>query len=291
MLRCNRLHTLGLALVLLAAACTGGSGGGGSASSGVGSIAFDVTDAPFDFTKVERAEIEVDAIRLHREADGDSGFVTVFEGDPIVIDLAQLRNGLTQGLNGGLLEAGSYGQIRLRIRNALLEMKDGRVFSTRDDTIRLTSQDTSGYKIFLDPAVVVRADVETRVLLDFQLPRTFSPVPANDFDSARFLHLHPNVRAAVLQETGELRGTVTTTDAQGASIPAAGAAIFVLAPGETDPELAVATTLTDANGQAAVLGVPVGSYDVLATLDGRTGRDEALTVSVGAVTSFEIALE
>jgi uncharacterized protein DUF4382/carboxypeptidase family protein len=288
-MRRSWLHTLALTLALVSAACSGGGGGG--APAGMGSIAFDVTDAPFDFTKVARAEIEVDAIRLHCRADGDSGFDTVFEGDPILIELVHLRNGLVQGLNGGLLAAGSYAQIRMHITDALLEMKDGRVFSTRDGTIRLSSQDSSGYKIFLDPPVVVREGVETRVLLDFQLPRTFSAVPANDFDRARFLNLHPNVRSAVLQETGELRGTVTTTDELGAEVPAANAAVYVLAPGETDTELAVATTLTDANGQAAILGVPTGTYDVRAALDGRAGQGEGLTVSLGAVTSFEIALE
>lgn len=289
MKRSTWLHTLALPLVLTAAACSGG--GGGSGSSGTGSIAFEVTDAPIDPTLVARAVIEVDAVRVHRDADGDSGFLTVYEGSPVVFDLMELRNGLTQGFNSAALPVGSYGQVRLHVTDALLELVDGRVFSTQDDTIRLTSQGTSGFKVFLSPAVVVHENVVTRVLLDFELTKTFSPVPANNLAQASFFHLHPNVRAAVLQETGELRGTVRTTDTLGADVPATGAVVYVLAPGETDPALAMATTMTDANGQAAILGVPTGTYDVLATQDGRTGRADGLTVSVGNVTSFEIVLQ
>ena len=290
MKRSTWLLTLALPLTLILAAC-GGGGGGGSGSSGTGTIAFEVTDAPIDPSLVARAVIEVDAVRVHRDADAESGFQTVYEGSPVVFDLLELRNGLTQGFNSGALPVGSYGQLRLHVTDALLELVDGRVFSTQDDTIRLTSQNTSGFKVFLSPPVEVRANVVTRVLLDIDLTKTFSPVPANNLAEASFFHLHPNVRAAVLQETGELRGTVTMLDDEGAVVPAANAAVYVLPPGESEPDLALATTLTDANGQAAILGMPVGTYDVLATLDGRTGRADGLTVSVGAVTSFEITLE
>lgn len=292
MLRSTWLCTLTIPLALTLAACSGGGSGSSSmGSSSTGTIVFEVTDAPLDPELIARVVVEIDAVRVHREADGDSGFLTIYEGDPISFNLLNLRNGLTQVLSRGNLPTGSYGQVRVHISDAELELTDGRVFSTEDDTIRLTSQDTSGYKLFLSPPVDVRENVETRVLLDFLTSKTFSPVPANDLDDARFFHLHPVMRFAVLEETGELRGAVTTTDALGASIPAANAAVYVLAPGETDPDLALALTMTDANGQAAILGVPVGTYDVLATLDGRTGRDEGLVVNVGAVTSFEIALE
>lgn len=257
----------------------------------MGSLSFEFTDAPIDPSLIARAVIEVDSVRVHRASDADSGFLTVFEGRPITIDLARLRNGLTQGLRAVELPVGSYGQVRLHVTDAELELRDGRVFSTRAGTIQLTSQDRSGYKVFLSPAVQVSEGVETRVLLDFLLPKTFSPVPANDLASARLFHLHPNVRAAVLQETGELRGVVTTTDDQGAVLPAANAMVYALDPGVTDLDFAVAATLTDDLGQAAILGMPVGTYDVRAVLGNRQAVATGLGVSRGAVTSFELALE
>jgi hypothetical protein len=280
-----------LPLALLVASCgTGGSGDSGAAP-GQGSLTFEATDAPIDPELIRRAELEVDAIRVHREADAETGFTTVFQGGPIVLDLTSLRNGVTRALERGFLEAGSYRQVRIHVTDAMLELKSGKTFSTRAGTIRLTSQDTSGYKVFFQPPIEVFAGVETRVLLDFQLPKTFSPVPGNDLENARFLHLHPSVRGAVLQETGELRGIVRTTDSMGAQIPAADAAVYVLPPGETDPDQAIASTLTDADGSAAILGVPVGTYDVLALHGGRSGRADGLSVQAGAVTSFDILVE
>lgn len=277
--------------LLLSSACSGSSSEGSSSGSGTGMLGFDVTDAPIDPSLIARAVVEVDSIRVHRESDADSGFLTVFEGGPVTIDLASLRNGLTHAFRAVELPVGSYGQVRLRVTDAELELTDGRVFSTRAGTIQLTGQDRSGYKIFLAPAVEVREDVETRVLLDFLLPKTFSPVPANDLSSARLFHLHPNVRVATLQETGELRGVVTTTDDLGATIPAVNAAVYVLDPGVTDPDFALAATLTDGLGQAAILGLPVGTYDVRAVLDARSATTTGVTVSQGAVTSFELALQ
>jgi hypothetical protein len=285
----NVLLVLPIALFL--GSCGSGGSGGSGAAPGQGSLVFEATDAPIDPSLIRRAELEVDAIRVHGEADGETGFTTVFEGEPVVLDLTSLRNGITRALERGFLEAGSYRQVRIHVTDAMLELKSGKVFSTRDGTIKLTSQDTSGYKVFFQPPIEVFAGVETRVLLDFQLPKTFSPVPANDLENARFLHLHPNVRGAVLQETGELRGVVQTTDTLGAPIPAADAAVYVLLPGETDPEQAIASTLTDVDGSAAILGIPVGTYDVLAQHEGRSGRVDGLSVQAGAVTSFDILVE
>lgn len=284
----NTLRLLSAALLLSTAACSGSGGAGGA---GTGSLTIEVTDAPIDPSLIARAVIEVDSIRVHRASDADSGFLTVFEGGPIPIDLARLRNGLTHGFRTVELPAGSYGQVRLRVTDAELELRDGRVFSTRSGTIQLTAQDRSGYKVFLSPAVEIREGVETRVLLDFLLPKTFSPIPANDLASARLFHLHPNVRAAVLQETGELRGVVTTTDDLGATLPAANAVVYVFDPGVTDPDFAVAATLTDDLGQAAILGVPVGTYDVRAVLATRSASASGLMVAREQVTTFELTLQ
>lgn len=286
----HTLRFLFAALLLSTAACSGSASGGADAT-GTGTLRLEITDAPIDPSRIARAVIEVDSIRLHRESDADSGFLTLFEGDPIAIDLARLRNGLTHGFRAVELPVGSYGQVRLRVTDAELELRDGRVFSTRAGTIQLTSQDRSGYKVFLAPAVEVREGVETRVLLDFLLPKTFSPIPASDLDSARLFHLHPNVRAAVLQETGEVRGVVHRLDELGATVPAANATLYVLDPGVTDPDFALAATLTDALGQAAILGVPVGTYDLRAELDGRSATLTGLSVAREQVTSFELTLQ
>ncbi len=272
------------------AACSSG-GGPGEAAGPTGSIAFEATDAPMDPELIARALLEIDAIRVHYVGGSEKGFVTVYEGEPLVLNLTSLRNGLTKALSRGFLQTGEYNELQIHVTDASLELKNGNQYSTRDGTIQLTSQGTSGYKIFLDPPVEVYEGVETRVLLDFQLPKTFSPVPDNNLENARLFHLHPNVRVAVLQETGELRGVVTTMDAKGVRLYAPGAVVYVLDPGETDPDGAVASTMTDADGSAAILGLPAGTYDVLAVHEGRTGRADGLVITAEAITGFEIQVE
>lgn len=274
------------------AACGSEGASGPSAPDELGSILFEITDAPIDPQLLEEAVLEVDAIRVHGEADAENGFTTVFDAPrPLVVDLLTLRNGVTAPVQAGFLEPGTYRQARLILSDASLKLKNGKEYSTQAGTIDLTSQGRSGYKIFFDPPIEVQAGVQTRVLLDFQVPKTFSPIPANDLENARTFHLHPLVRFAVLQETGELRGVVTTTDDLGAEIPAAGAAVFVLDPGETDLARAVATTLADDAGMAAILGLPAGTFDVLATLAGKQGRQNGLVIAAQAVTSFSILVQ
>lgn len=283
-----------LALLALLASCSGGastgSGGPGGSGSDTGTLVLEITDAPIDPSRIERAAITVDRVQLHRDADADSGFVTIYDGDPVQFDLTALRNGLTQQFLAGSLEPGTYAQARLRVSDALLQLKTGEVFTTRANTIRLTSQDTSGFKVFFEPPLEVRAGVETRALLDFQLDRTFSPVPGNQLESASFFHLHPNVRTAVLQETGELRGVVTRLHDLGDPVAAAGAAVYVLDPGETDTSLAVASTLANEDGSFAILGLPAGPYDVRAQLDGLVGT-ATVDVTAGGVTDVELLVE
>jgi len=272
------------------AACGGGAGA--SAPVQPGSIVFELTDAPIDPALLASAVIEVDAIRVHRQVDGDAGFETVFDArDPLVVDLLTLRNGITQPIQAGFLEPGSYRHARVLVSDAALTLRSGKEFSTRAGTIQLTNQDASGFRILFDPPVEVRPGVQTRILLDFQVLKTFSPIPGNDLENARTFHMHPIVRFAVLQETGELRGVVTTTDDLGAVLPAAGAAVYVLDPAETDLERALATSLADDAGMAAILGLPAGTFDVVATHGEKQGRQNGLVIAAEAVTSFAVQVQ
>jgi len=283
--------TLSIAFLLVATACSGDDVSLAPQDPPQdGRVNLEFTDAPLPLGQIARAIVEIDEVSVHGDVDGDHGFTTVIEGGPYEIKLHGLRNGLTQFFEGDLLPPGTYRQLRIHFTSALLELKDGRVFTTEDDTLRLTGQDSAGFKVFFDPPVEVRADEPTNLLLDFDLRKTFSSVPGNDTDTASFFHLHPSVRTAVLDETGEIRGVVTTKDGA-TTVPAPDAEVYVLAPGEEDLDQAFASTLADENGSAAVLGIPPGTYDVLAIHDGRTDRVENVVVTQGAITSFEILVK
>jgi hypothetical protein len=282
-----------LALLPLTASCSGGtsSESSGAAPGDLGTLAFEVTDAPVDPSIFQRAAITVDRIELHNQGEADSGFLVCYDGEPVQLDLTALRNGLTQRFPVDSLPPGTYRQARLRVHDALLVLKSGPSYSTRANTLRLTGQDTSGFKVFFEPPIEVQAGVETRVLLDFQLDRSYSPVPANDPENARFYHLHPVVRAALLQETGELRGSVTHLGEAGQPVPAAEAPVFVLDAGETDTGNALASTLTNEDGTFAILGLPAGTFDVCAEVDGQAVMQNGATITAEGVTDIEILVE
>jgi hypothetical protein len=275
-----------LALSLLTLACSGGSG-----SSSSGTLNLTVTDAPIDPALVEEARISVDEIRVHPQADSEGGFLTIYDGDPIDLDLLDLRNGITESLVSAEVPAADYRQIRLHVASAYLRLVNGNEYSSDDDSLKLTSQDTSGFKVFIDPAVTVQGGFSTDLLLDIDLGKTFRPIPANDPENATSYSLHPVIRAANISESGEIRGIVTVDDGAGVLVGEENVAVYILPPGETDPANSVASSATGSDGGYAILGLPAGSYDVLAQKDLLEGRLDGVTVTVGSSSNADITIE
>ena len=280
------------ALLLALGAC-GSHGDGGSAggSESTGTLSLSVTDAPFDHALVEEAIVNVDQIRIHVDADSESGFRTIYDGDPIALSLLDLTNGVTQALVAADVPAASYRQLRLHVESGYLRLINGNEYRTEDDTLKLSSQGTSGFKVFVDPPVIVQAGFSADLLLDFDLTKTFKPVPANDPLNATSFKLHPVIRAANLSEAGEIRGVVTTDDGAGGFVAVADATVHILPPGETDLDNSLASTATGASGMYAVLGLAAGEYDVVATKDDLQDRLEGVIVTVGSVSTADLVLE
>jgi len=248
------------------------------------------TDAPLDQSQVTEAVIRVDKIRVHPEADAEDGFITIYDGAPIEMNLLELHNGITQQLVTAEVPAATYRQIRLHVESASLTLVNGNVYDTETGNLHLTSQDTSGFKVFIDPPVVVSSGFSTDLLLDVDLSKTFIPVPGNDPLNASTYHLHPVIHVANLSTSGEIRGVVTTDDGQGGLAPVEAATVFILPPGETDTANSVASTASDADGAYAVLGLPAGSYDVQATKGALQGHVDGVIVSVGSATVADVTL-
>jgi hypothetical protein len=277
------------ALTVLAS-CSGGGGGGG-ASSGTGTLTITATDAPLDHAMVNEARIWIDAITIHREADAESGFLTLYEGAPIEMNLLQLNNGVVQTLVQEDLPAGSYRQLRLFVDRARLVLVNGNVYTTDDGTLTMPSLAQSGFKVFVDPPVQIVDAASTTLLLDFDLSKTFHPIPNNEPLDATTYSLHPVIRAANVSTTGEVRGVVTTGDGQGGFTPVEMATVYVLPPGEGDVGNSVASTFTTSTGHYALLGVAPGTYDVLATKDGLDGRVNAQVVLAGSATVVDVVVD
>ncbi len=278
------------ALILSLCSCSSG-GSGAQGSAGDGTLVLSVTDAPFDHSIVDEAVIDVDKIRIHADANAGSGFLTLYDGAPITFDLLDLTNGLTQELVQAQVPAASYRQIRLHVASAYLKLTNGNLYTTDDGSLKLTSQDTSGFKVFVDPPVVVQAGFSTELLLDFDLTKTFKGIPANDPENATSFKLMPVIRAANLSTSGEIRGLVTEDDGAGGQIPAPNATVYILPPGETDLGNSLANTSTGADGLYAVLGLPAGSYDVVATKAALQDRLDGVVVSVGSASVADLFVQ
>ena len=146
-------------------------------------------------------------------------------------------------------------------------------------------------KLFIDPPLQVVTDVAVTLLLDFDLTKTFHPIPANDALNANRYQLQPVIRVANLTSAGVIRGFVTADDGTGQAVGVEGATVRILPPGELDPENAIATTGTRANGAYAVIGLAPGTYDVLASEGERVQRVDGQQVFAGNATVVDFALE
>jgi hypothetical protein len=270
------------------AALTGGGAGGGGSAGGAsasasgaasGTLTIQVTDAPFAHGIVDRAEIEVSRFEIHEDATATSGFTTIFDasltGRPLAIDLTHLRNGTTLGLLTVTLPAGTYRQLRYVVSDARLALTNGNVYSMPNGSIELPSATPSGFSVFIDPPVQVRDGQGMTLLLDFDLSRTYLPIPAGDALAASRYMLRPVVRAAIVSTGGSVQGTVR--DAANANAPVASASIEIFTAGTTTGP--VATTGTDSNGSYAILAVPPGSYDVVATITTASSTRSATVVA------------
>jgi len=278
---------LSLALALFATSC----GGGSSGAAGTGHLRVFATDDPFALDIVKEAHVHVSAIRVHADSAAEDGFTTIYSGPGFDLSLLDLRNGVTFTAADTFLPVGSIGQIRIIIDDASLTLDNDNVYSTALGNLDLTSADTSGLKVFVSPPLEVVAGQTTDVLLDFDLSKTFHPVPASDPPNAAKFLLMPGIRTANLVDSGELRGVVTQDDGAGGEIGVDKATVYVLPPGETDLTLSVATSGSDPDGSYAILGVAPGTYDVIAAKGALQGTVTAVDIFAAESTTVDILIE
>jgi hypothetical protein len=276
-----------LTLALVVTSCSdsdddNSSGTGGAASP----VTLEVTDAPFAHAIVESAQLWVDLITIR----GPDGFKTMHSGSQIKFDLAALRNGITQELTTSMVPPGEYDQIRLRVAEASLRLIDGDEFSTEAGNLHLTSTDTAGLKLNIDPPLQIGDGVARTLLLDFDLTKSFKAVPGNDPLNANSYQLLPVVKVSNLSQTGEIRGYVREDDGLGGLVGVADVTVYVLLPGELDLGEAVHSTATDFDGSYVILGVDPRTYDLVADLNGRQARENGHSVKAGSITTVDFVL-
>ena len=229
---------------------------GDSTASITGQLGVQLTDAPFPFGQVSRADIfvvridakvaDVDSLEASDETK-TSGWTTIATPNKS-INLLTLTGGTTTNLGASALATGTYKGFRMIIdaSQSSITLTDG-----SKPTIKWPSAGHTGIKINLDHDITVTKD-SSAMVLDFDLGRSF--VMRGNSISQNGLLFKPSIRAVAKELTGSGSGSVHADTPTGAAM--AGATVEVLKAGSaiTDTVSAdvVRSTLTDASGNYKV---------------------------------------
>ncbi len=246
-------------------------------SPAIGSLIVQLTDAPFPFDSVARADIFIVRVdgRLaatdsaEAETAGDpggntdpsQGFITIATPNTRY-NLLDLRNGTTVNLGQTTLPTGAYWGFRLILNtdSSSVTLKDGTVLNGNSRPgIKWPSAGQTGIKIVLDQPVNVVAG-GTVMVLDFDLGSSF--VLRGRTISQNGLLFKPVVHAIAQDITGSLSGSVRADSAAGA--PVANATVEVLKAGTALTDTASANIIrsgtSDSTGAFTLSFILPGSY-------------------------------
>lgn len=259
----NGLMFLAVILVL-ATSCTQNDSEG---TGGKGTLSLLLTDAPFPSNLVKNTLVTIDKIEIRStttatatttEADNASQYTVLYEGEGKVFDLLHLQNGITEELANVDLEAGSYDLIRMHVTKAEVVLKDG--LATFD--LKIPSGSTSGIKIKITPELLIESGVESTIVLDFDVSKSFivQGNPKTPAGIKGFL-FKPSLRAMCQQFTGVIAGKVS----ENATTPIADATVEIYR-----ADSVYTSGKTDATGAYALIGLPALTYQMVFSKDGYT---------------------
>lgn len=229
-----------------------------SAKAGKGTVVIKLTDAPFPVSLVDQALVTIDKIEIRStvevenakgETENETLYTVLFEGEKVV-DLLDLQNGITTDLLSMDIEAGSYDLIRMHVTSSEVILKDGTSFD-----LKIPSGSASGLKIKIAPELVVESGVESEVLLDFDVSKSFI-VQGNMNTPAgiKGFIFKPVIRAMCQKYSGIIEGKVF----ENVTTPVAEAHVQIIV-----ADTVYSSALTDATGSYALIGLPAGNYKMV----------------------------
>lgn len=216
-----------LVLPLLAALAMAACDGDGTGSGGDARVSIRLTDAPGD---LREAWVRIDRISLKGGAADSTrgGSVDLLGTRTEWVDLLTLSGGRTAELvNGAVVPAGRYSELRMVVCEAYVVDRDGRVYATgdavlpagvtADGQLQIPGGCSSGFKIkFSGDEPVELASESTILTVDFDVSQSFGHQAGN---SGRWI-MHPVLHATAVGLAGGIGGTVSV--AQGLTLPTCG---------------------------------------------------------------------
>jgi hypothetical protein len=281
----------GACVLVFALAACGGGGHGSSSNPAPGTLEVVVTDAPLDHAMTREVRVWIDRVTVAEFSGGSRAPRILYDGAPIEVDLMKLRNGLVQTLAAADLPDGEYRELRLYVDHASLTLVSGMQYTTGAGTLATSADMQDGVPVFLDPPLVVATGTSRTLLLDVDLGKSFLPDTGGDALWAHTYRMHPVIRAADLATSGEVRGVVRRNAGGGRLVPVGDATIYLMPPGASELSSSLASTSSSADGSYAVLGVPRGTIDVLATHGALEAHSDGEQVTSNAVTIVDFLLQ
>ena len=284
----------GVAVLLGALAC------GETTSPGRGTLTLQLTDAPFSYDSVARADlwvVRIDAKTVSTDSsDAESGknddtnagntdpargWVTLATPNQSY-NLLDLQSGKTTNLGQQTLPTGSYRGFRLILDTdkSSITLKNGKVLTgTSNPGIKFPSAARTGVKIVLDQPINVTTN-GTVMVIDFNLGKSF--VQRGSTISQNGLLFKPVIRATARDITGAISGTVRALTATGTGVPDATVDVLVNGTALTDTVSAnlIESTKTDSSGNYTAAFLAAGTYAVRARPPATSGRSSAIIQGV-----------
>ena len=264
-----------------------------------------LTDAPADYI----GEAWVDIGRVEIIPAGEGGPITLSEdGTDGFVDLLDLQNAATHALADGVVEPGTYTQLRLIVEAARVvlagEGEDQFRFAdgTTEQDLKVPSGAQTGIKLNLKPADGEEGEEgeddeggveivpgETVLVLDFDVYRSFV-IQGNPETPAgiKSMHFQPTLRVVVRDGAGSISGTVSTAvpdlSVEGLTVTAVPEEETFF--GEYQTQSAIAVTGSD--GSFTIHFLVPGSYTVSVTPpEGYAASPENTAVDVGPAENVE----
>lgn len=257
-----------------------------SEKSGKGRLVIKLTDAPFPVNLVDKTMVTIDKIEIRSkvsvetaegETENETLYTVLFEGEK-VINLLDLQNGVTEELLSLDIDAGSYDLIRLHVISSEIILKDGTSFD-----LTIPGGNSSGIKIKISPELDIESGVESEVLLDFDVSKSFV-VQGNMNTPAgiKGFLFKPVIRAMHQNISGVIEGTVFENE----TTPVAEAHVQIIV-----ADTVFSSAITDATGSYALIGLPAGNYKMVCEKESYTSvLVDLVTVKVKETTVQDFLL-
>jgi len=230
-------------------------------TDGEGTLSVLLSDAPFPADLVAEVNITIDSLIVH--AMESDTFITL-SSDQQVYNLLDLRNDVTATLVSMEIPTGQYNQLRLIVNDSAASVILNDSLST-SAPLEIPSGGKSGVKLNIKPFLQIEAGIESELLLDFDVSRSFHTKgnPGSVGGITGFI-FRPVLRVVNLADAGRLQGTVTDSSSD---MGIAGAQVSI-----STPDSVLTTTFTDTTGAYAIIGIPADTYSVEAAASGYNAK-------------------